>query len=127
MPLLFIIKDKYYEGRISPSINSFLRNPIQIISAGETLVNKGLICKSLIKALQEIYFVWEWKFFMREWSVNKLDFFIKKRRWLLLTQFLGILIMTILRSYRNGSSSNFLFRQEMVKTKVNYFLLHRVV
>ena len=76
MPLLFMIKDKYYEGRISPSINSFLRNPIQIISAGETLVNKGLICKSLIKALHEIYFVWEWKFFMREWSVNKLDFFI---------------------------------------------------
>ena len=30
MPLLFMIKDKYYEGRISPSINSFLRNPIQI-------------------------------------------------------------------------------------------------
>ena len=45
MPLLFMIKDKYYEGRISPSINSFLRNPVQIISAGETLVNKGLICK----------------------------------------------------------------------------------
>ena len=69
-----MITDKYYEGRISPSINNFLRNPIQIISAGKALVNKGQICKTLYAVLQEIFF-WEWKFFMREWSVNKLDFF----------------------------------------------------
>ena len=74
MPLLSMITDKYYEGRISPSINNFLRNPIQIISAGKALVNKGQICKTLCAVLQEIFF-WEWKFFMREWSVNKLDFF----------------------------------------------------
>ena len=74
MPLLSMITDKYYEGRISPSINNFLRNPIQIISAGKALVNKGQICKTLYAVLQEIFF-WEWKFFMREWSVNKLDFF----------------------------------------------------
>ena len=75
MPLLSMITDKYYEGRISPSINNFLRNPIQIISAGKALVNKGQICKTLYAVLQEIFFFWEWKFFMREWSVNKLDFF----------------------------------------------------
>ena len=74
MPLLSMITDKYYEGRISPSINNFLRNPIQIISAGKALVNKGQICKTLYAVLQ-IFFFWEWKFFMREWSVNKLDFF----------------------------------------------------
>ena len=75
MPLLSMITDKYYEGRISPSINNFLRNPIQIISAGKALVNKGQICKTLYAVLQEIFFFWEWKFFMRERSVNKLDFF----------------------------------------------------
>ena len=78
MPLLFMIKDKYYEGRISPSINNFLRNPIQIISAGETLVNKGLICKTLIKALQEIYFVWEWKFLCESGLSINWTFLLKK-------------------------------------------------
>ena len=74
-----MIKDKYNEGRISPSINNFLRNPIQIISVGETLVNKGLICKTLIKALQEIYFVWEWKFFLCESGLSiNWNFLFKK-------------------------------------------------
>ena len=75
MPLLFMITDKYYEGRISPSITIFLRNPVLIICGGKALV-----------------------------------------------------IIAILKSYRNGNSSNFLFAQEMFRTEVNYlFFLHPVV
>ena len=74
MPLLFIIMDKYYDGRISPSINNFLRNPILVICAGKALV-----------------------------------------------------IIAILKSYRAGSSSNFLLGREIVRTEVNNFLLRPVV
>ena len=74
MPLLFMITDKYYDGRISPSITIFLRNPVLII-LGNALV-----------------------------------------------------LIAILKSYRNGNSSNFLFAQEMFRTEVNYlFFLHPVV
>ena len=38
MPLLFMITDKYYDGRISPSITIFLRNPVLIICGGKALV-----------------------------------------------------------------------------------------
>ena len=49
--------------------------------------------------------------------------------WLLLIQFRGILIIKILKSFRNISSNNFLFGKEilMVETEVNYYLLYRVV
>ena len=97
-----------------------IRNPILIISAGTALVNKGQICKTLYEVLQEI------KFLMGEWSVDKLGVSLKKKRFSL-TQFRGILTIAILKSYRNGSSSNFLFVQEIVRTEVNYFLLHPVV
>ena len=74
MPLLFMITDKYYDGRISPSITIFLRNPVLII------LGKALV------------------------------------------------IIAILKSYRNGNSSNFLFAQEMFRTEVNdLFFLHPVV
>ena len=68
---------------------------------------------------------------MGEWSVDKLGVLLKKkkkeRKRVSLTQFRGILTIAILKSYRNGSSSNFLFGQEMVRTEVNHFLLHPVV
>ena len=54
MPLLSMITDKYYEGRISPSIDNFLRS---FISAGKALVNKGQIYKTLYAVLQEIFFL----------------------------------------------------------------------
>ena len=67
---------------------------------------------------------------MGEWSVDKLGVLLKKKKKkkkFSLTQFRGILTIAILKSYRDGSSSNFLFVQEIVKTEVNYFLLHPVV
>ena len=65
---------------------------------------------------------------MGEWSVDKLGVLLKKKKKRFsLTQFRGILTIAILKSYRNGSSSNFLFVREIVRTEVNYFLLHPVV
>ena len=64
---------------------------------------------------------------MGEWSVDKLGVLLKKKKKVFVAQFRGILTIAILKSYRNGSSSNFLFVQEIVRTEVNYFLLHPVV
>ena len=99
-----------------------IRNPILIISAGNALVNKGQICKTLYEVLQEINFSFGSGNFLLQSGL-----LIKKKKRFSLTQFLGILTIAILKSYRNGSSSNFLFVQEIVRTEVNYFLLHPVV
>ena len=78
MPLLSMITDKYYEGRISPSINNFLRNPIQIISAEKALVNKGQICETLYAVLQEIFFFGSGNFLCESGLSINWTFLLKK-------------------------------------------------
>ena len=44
MPLFFMITDKYYDGRISPSINNVIRNrfPLQLRTSNLTFSKSGL-------------------------------------------------------------------------------------